>query len=67
MVLLYPVYWILQEPKLFIIYLLSVITLFASVRRNECPRCIYTECPVRIPLHCDHSFRCKLTTDSAGL
>jgi hypothetical protein len=48
MVLLYPVYWILQEPGLFIIYLLSVITLFASVRRNECPRCIYTECPVNI-------------------
>ena len=48
LVLLYPVYWILQEPGLFIIYVLSVITLFASVRRNECPRCIYTECPVNI-------------------
>ena len=48
LVLLYPVYWVLQEPGLFIIYLLSVIVFVASVRRNECPRCIYTDCPANI-------------------
>ena len=48
LLLLYPVYWLLQNPGLLIIYLLSLIVFSASVRRNECPRCIYTECPVNI-------------------
>jgi hypothetical protein len=48
LVLLYPVYWVLQEPGLFIIYLLSVIIFVASMRRNECHRCIYTDCPANI-------------------
>ncbi|WDP89579.1 MAG: hypothetical protein HUN04_07545 [Desulfobacter sp.] len=48
LVLLYPVYWLVQEPGLFIVYLLSVIVFGASVRRNECPRCIYTDCPANI-------------------
>ena len=45
LVLLYPLYWLLQKPGLFIIYLLSVIVFAVSVRRNECPRFIYTDCP----------------------
>jgi len=45
LVLLYPTYWVLQDPGLLIIYLLSVIVFVASLRRNECPRCIYTDCP----------------------
>jgi hypothetical protein len=45
LVILFPVYWMLQTPGLFIIYLLSIVLFGASVRRNECPRCIYTACP----------------------
>ncbi len=45
LIMLFPVYWLLQTPELFIIYLLSIILFGASVRRNECPRCIYTDCP----------------------
>jgi len=45
LVVLFPVYWLLQTPGLFIIYLLSIVVFGASVRRNECPRCIYTDCP----------------------
>ena len=46
--LLYPFYWLLQRPGLFIIYVLSIVAIGASVRRNECPRCIYAECPANI-------------------
>jgi hypothetical protein len=28
---------------------------------------VFIEAGVRIPLHCDHSFRWKLSTDSAAL
>ena len=45
LVILFPVYWLLHTPGLFIIYLLSIVMFGASVRRNECPRCIYTDCP----------------------
>ncbi len=45
LVILFPVYWLVQTPGLFIIYLLSLFIFGASVRKNECPRCIYTDCP----------------------
>lgn len=48
LLLLYPVYWLFQTPGLLIIYLLSVIVFGATVRRNECPRCIYSDCPANI-------------------
>lgn len=47
-VLVYPVYWLVQAPGLFIVYLMSLVVFGASVRRNECPRCIYRDCPVNI-------------------
>ena len=46
LILLYPVYWLIREPVLFMIYLLSILVFGASIRRNECTRCIYTHCPV---------------------
>ena len=46
LVLAYPLYWLFQEPGLLMVYLLSVTVFGASIRRNECPRCIYTDCPV---------------------
>ena len=51
LVILFPIYWLLQAPGLLIIYLLSVIVFGASVRRNECPRCIYTDCPANRSTH----------------
>jgi hypothetical protein len=42
---LFPVYWLIQVPGLLIVYLLSLAGLAASVRRNECDRCVYFECP----------------------
>lgn len=42
----FPVYWLFLEPGLLIIYVLSLIVFFISVRRNECVRCIHRHCPV---------------------
>lgn len=52
LVFLYPVYWLWRQPGLLIIYLLSAGVFAASVRRNECPRCIYDECPANIAGRC---------------
>ncbi len=46
LVLFFPVYWLSRQPGLFVIYLLSLLVLFATIRRNECPRCIYNHCPL---------------------
>ncbi len=42
----FPVYWFLMEPGLFIIYALSLIVFFISVRRYECIQCVNRHCPV---------------------
>ena len=44
--LIFPLYWLFQEPGLLILYLLSLAGFGASVYRNECHRCIYDECPI---------------------
>ena len=41
----FPIYWLILEPGLLIVYGLSFGTLVAAVRRSECERCIYFECP----------------------
>ncbi|MFH2218470.1 MAG: hypothetical protein ABII68_02270 [Pseudomonadota bacterium] len=43
--LIFPVYWLLMEPGLLIIYLLSLIGFCSAIYRNECERCIYFDCP----------------------
>lgn len=43
--LIFPIYWLLMEPGLLIVYTLSLIGLGAAIYRNECKRCIYFECP----------------------
>jgi len=43
--LIFPLYWLLLEPGLLIVYMLSLIGFGAAVYRNECGRCIYFECP----------------------
>ncbi len=43
--LIFPLYWLLIEPGLLIVYILSLIGFGAAIYRNECERCIYFECP----------------------
>ena len=48
--LVFPIYWLLMEPGLLIIYILSLVGFGAAIYRNECKRCIYFECPAnRVP------------------
>jgi hypothetical protein len=41
----FPLYWLLKSWQLCIIYFLSWIVLFMTMKRYECPRCIYLHCP----------------------
>jgi len=45
-IILLPLYWLIFELDLLVIYLLSLAVLFSTIRRNECGRCIYFHCPV---------------------
>jgi len=51
LILIFPVYWLIRSPGLLTIYILSLVVFGASIRRNECHRCIYTECPANIAPH----------------
>ena len=42
---LFPVYWLLEQPGLLVIFVLSAAVAMAGLRRMECDRCIYFECP----------------------
>jgi hypothetical protein len=42
----FPFYWLFQKPGLLVIFVLSLIAFLATVRRNECRKCIYFDCPV---------------------
>jgi len=44
--IIFPLYWLFQQIGLLIIFILSLIAFLSTVRRNECPRCIYVDCPV---------------------
>jgi len=44
-IIMLPVYWLLQRPGLLIIYILSFGVLGATLRRYECKRCVYFQCP----------------------
>ncbi len=44
-VVLFPLYWLIKTPGLLVIFVLSTTVLFATVRRYECHRCVYFECP----------------------
>ncbi len=46
LIVFFPIYWLSRQPGLFVIYLLSLIVLVATIRRNECPRCIHGNCPL---------------------
>jgi hypothetical protein len=42
--ILFPVYWLLQNLELLIIYLLSVAVLLITMMRSECTRCAHLNC-----------------------
>ena len=42
----FPLPWLLQQPGLMIIFILSLVAFLSTVRKNECQRCIYFDCPV---------------------
>jgi len=41
----FPIYWMRLYPDLLVIYLLSLAVFGITIRRNECVRCIYSDCP----------------------
>lgn len=45
-VIIFPIYWLFQQPALLVIYILSLLVFFATLRRNECRRCTFFDCPV---------------------
>lgn len=47
---LFPVYWLLAEPLLLVIYALSWAVLMTFLYRYECVRCAHRDCPMnRVP------------------
>lgn len=44
-IFLLPLIWLVQEPSLLIIYILSAAVFLLGVRRHECCYCLFFECP----------------------
>ncbi|OEU65084.1 MAG: hypothetical protein BBJ57_06060 [Desulfobacterales bacterium PC51MH44] len=44
-IILLPLYWLLLQPGFLVIYFLSLGVMGATLRRYECGRCIYFQCP----------------------
>jgi hypothetical protein len=44
-VLFFPLAWLAEEPGLLLVYLLSLAVFLATVRRHECRRCTFSDCP----------------------
>lgn len=42
----FPLHWLLLQPGLMVIFILSLGVFLFTVRKNECRRCIYFDCPV---------------------
>ena len=42
---LFPAWWLIREPILFVVYALSTAGFGAAIYRNECKRCIHMQCP----------------------
>jgi hypothetical protein len=49
--ILFPVYWLLQNLELLIIYLLSIAALLITMIRGECTRCAHLNCSHNIASH----------------
>jgi len=44
-IIILPIYWLLLRPGLLVIYMLSTGVLGLTLRRYECKRCVYFQCP----------------------
>ena len=44
-IIMLPIYWLLLRPGLLVIYILSAGVLGLTLRRYECKRCVYFQCP----------------------
>jgi hypothetical protein len=42
---LFPLWWLVREPILLVVYALSMAGFGAAIYRNECEQCIHLECP----------------------
>jgi hypothetical protein len=42
---LFPLWWLIREPILLVVYALSMAGFGAAIYRNECKQCIHLECP----------------------
>jgi len=62
---LFPVYWIMRDIVLPIVYLISLIKFMSTLRRYECSRCIYFGCPANsVPEAVKKNFTCLVTVRS---
>ena len=44
--IIFPIYWLYKSKLLFALYVISGVNFMVSLRRYECPRCIYFQCPL---------------------
>lgn len=57
-VVLFPLPWLIKEPGLLLVFVLSLAGFAAAVRRNECHRCIYFACPMnQVTESAKHQYR----------
>lgn len=42
----FPIYWLAQQPKFLVIYLLSILAFLLTLARYECNRCMFFDCPL---------------------
>ena len=47
-IIFFPIYWMRLYPDLLVVYVLSLTVFGMTIRRNECKRCIYFECPANL-------------------
>ena len=42
---LFPIYWLVPQPKFLVIYLVSVVVMLVTLARYECNQCMFFDCP----------------------
>jgi hypothetical protein len=48
---LFPLYWLLDQPGQLLVYAVALTAVGMTLRRHECSRCIYFDCPAnRVPV-----------------
>lgn len=44
--LLFPLYWLLRQPLLLVVYVVGWLIMGLTMKKYECSRCIYLHCPL---------------------